>query len=48
MAKPSPKHAGEKVLVDLGIAIRNARKEAGLSQEALTGADPLVVVTLGV
>ena len=35
MAKPSPKHAGEKVLVDLGVAIRNARKEAGLSQEAL-------------
>ena len=35
MAKPSPKHAGDQVLVDLGLAIRNARKEAGLSQEAL-------------
>jgi transcriptional regulator with XRE-family HTH domain len=35
MAKPSPKHAGERVLVDLGVAIRNARLEIGLSQEAL-------------
>ncbi len=35
MAKPSPKHAGEQVLVDLGMAIRNARLAMGLSQEAL-------------
>ena len=35
MAKPSPKHAGEQVLVDLGLAIRNARLGLGLSQEAL-------------
>jgi transcriptional regulator with XRE-family HTH domain len=35
MAKPSPKHAGEQVLMDLGLAIRNARSSAGISQEAL-------------
>ena len=35
MAKPSPKHAGEQVLVDLGVAIRSARMGLGLSQEAL-------------
>lgn len=35
MAKPSPKHAGEQVLVDLGVAIRSARIGMGLSQEAL-------------
>lgn len=35
MAKPSPKHAGDQVLVDLGVAIRNARLSASLSQEAL-------------
>lgn len=35
MAKPSPKHAGEQVLVDLGTAIRSARLGLGLSQEAL-------------
>lgn len=35
MAKPSPKHAGDKVLVDLGDAIRRARLSVGLSQEAL-------------
>jgi transcriptional regulator with XRE-family HTH domain len=35
MAKPSPKHAGNEVLVDLGMAIRAARTELGLSQEAL-------------
>lgn len=35
MAKPSPKHAGEQVLVDLGTAIRRARLAVGLSQEAL-------------
>ena len=35
MVKPSPKYAGNQVLVDLGVAIRNARQERGLSQEAL-------------
>jgi transcriptional regulator with XRE-family HTH domain len=35
MAKPSPKHAGDEVLVDLGMAIRTARTELGLSQEVL-------------
>jgi transcriptional regulator with XRE-family HTH domain len=35
MAKPSPKYAGDQVLVDLGVAIRKARQEMGLSQEAL-------------
>lgn len=35
MAKPSPKHAGDQVLLDLGVAIRKARLELGLSQEAL-------------
>jgi len=35
MAKPSPKHAGNEVLVDLGMAIRSARTELGLSQEDL-------------
>ena len=35
MAKPSPKHAGNQVLVDLGAAIRSARMSKGLSQEAL-------------
>jgi transcriptional regulator with XRE-family HTH domain len=35
MAKPSPKHAGEQVLVDLGLAIRKARLQMKLSQEAL-------------
>lgn len=35
MAKPSPKHAGNEVLVDLGVAIRGARMELGLSQEVL-------------
>jgi transcriptional regulator with XRE-family HTH domain len=35
MAKPSPKHAGNEVLVDLGVAIRTARTELGLSQEVL-------------
>lgn len=38
MAKPSPKHAGEPVLVSLGKAIRTARLELGLSQEALANA----------
>lgn len=35
MAKPSPKHAGDQVLIDLGVAIRAARLGMGLSQEAL-------------
>ena len=35
MAKPSPKHAGNEVLVDLGVAIRSAKIELGLSQEVL-------------
>ena len=35
MAKPSPKHSGDEVLVDLGMAIRAARTELGLSQEVL-------------
>ncbi len=35
MAKPSPKYAGVKELVNLGDSIRRARMDAGLSQEAL-------------
>jgi transcriptional regulator with XRE-family HTH domain len=35
MAKPSPSHAGDKVLTSLGDAIRLTRAEKGLSQEAL-------------
>jgi transcriptional regulator with XRE-family HTH domain len=35
MAKPSPSHAGDKVLVSLGDAIRQVRTRRGLSQEAL-------------
>ncbi len=35
MAKPSPKHAGNEVLAGLGVAIRSARTELGLSQEDL-------------
>lgn len=35
MAKPSPQFAGNPVLVALGAAIRRARTEVGLSQEAL-------------
>lgn len=35
MAKPSPSHAGDQVLIGLGAAIRNARLELGMSQEAL-------------
>lgn len=34
MAKPSPSYSGNKQLVALGLAIRNLRQEAGLSQEA--------------
>ncbi len=35
MAKPSPNHAGDEMLVALGRAIKQARTEIGLSQEAL-------------
>jgi transcriptional regulator with XRE-family HTH domain len=35
MAKPSPSHAGDKVLTSLGDTIRLTRAEKGLSQEAL-------------
>jgi len=35
MAKPSPTHAGNEVLKNLGDAIRKIRTEQGLSQEAL-------------
>ena len=35
MAKPSPKYAGNSTLIELGLAIRGARLEMGLSQEAL-------------
>ena len=38
MAKPSPKHAGEYVLVSLGETIRTMRQKQGLSQEALANA----------
>lgn len=35
MAKPSPQHAGNPVLVALGDAIRRTRIEQGMSQERL-------------
>lgn len=35
MAKPSPTFAGDATLVALGVAIRQVRSDAGLSQEAL-------------
>ena len=35
MAKPSEKFAGNSTLVAIGAAIRRARKDLGLSQEAL-------------
>ena len=35
MAKPSPKHAGDPMLIALGQAIRSVRKAKGMSQEAL-------------
>ena len=35
MARPSPIHAGDPVLVGIGQAIRDLRLEMGLSQEAL-------------
>ena len=42
MAKKSPLYAGDPALVALGEAVRQARRSAGLSQEALalaTGLD---------
>lgn len=35
MAKPSPTFAGDATLVALGQAIRQARSQVGMSQEAL-------------
>ncbi len=35
MAKPSPNHAGDPVLVAIGNAIRELRSQRGLSQEGL-------------
>ncbi len=35
MAKPSNTHAGSKILIAFGLAIRQSRAEMGLSQEAL-------------
>jgi transcriptional regulator with XRE-family HTH domain len=35
MAKPSPTHAGNPVLTELGDVIRSTRLQLGLSQEAL-------------
>ena len=35
MAKPSPKHAGNRTLVALGAAVKTSRIALGLSQEAL-------------
>ena len=35
MAKPSPNHAGDELLVALGIAIKKARQAASISQELL-------------
>jgi transcriptional regulator with XRE-family HTH domain len=35
MAKPSPIHAGDPVLVSIGGVIRELRAERGLSQEGL-------------
>ena len=41
MAKPSPNHAGDPMLVGIGVAIRSARLEQGMSQEALALATEL-------
>jgi len=35
MAKPSPNHAGDEMLVALGKAIKMSRSETGISQESL-------------
>jgi transcriptional regulator with XRE-family HTH domain len=41
MAKPSPNHSGDPMLVAVGQAIRVARKDKGISQEALALATEL-------
>ena len=41
MAKPSPNHSGDPMLVAIGLAIRVARKNKGLSQESLALATEL-------
>lgn len=41
MAKPSPSHAGNKILVDLGASIRSIRLKRGVSQEAVALASGL-------
>ncbi len=41
MAKPSPNHSGDPILVAIGQAIRVARKNKGLSQESLALATEL-------
>ena len=41
MAKPSPSHAGNKILVDLGASIRSIRLKQGFSQEAIALASGL-------
>ncbi len=35
MAKPSPNHAGDPVLMAVGVAIKKARTSKGVSQEQL-------------
>lgn len=35
MAKPSPSHSGDQLLVTLGKTIRRTRKALGMSQEGL-------------
>jgi transcriptional regulator with XRE-family HTH domain len=35
MAKPSPSHSGDPILISLGQAIKALRQDKGLSQEAL-------------
>ncbi|MCC2596560.1 helix-turn-helix domain-containing protein [Pusillimonas sp. MFBS29] len=35
MARPSPRYAGDPVLISIGQAIRELRAELGLSQETL-------------
>jgi transcriptional regulator with XRE-family HTH domain len=41
MAKPSPNYSGDPLLVAIGQAIRVARKDKGISQEALALATEL-------
>lgn len=41
MVKPSPNHSGDPILVAIGQAIRVARKDKGISQEALALATEL-------